>query len=578
MKHTTAILASALGFSLAPLNAQNVPLFINYQGRVTDSAGVGLGTGTPVNRRVIFRIFDAANAGNRLWSEQHTVTISNGEFSVLLGNGIDAVYNSVTETPARSTRPLDTVFTSSGSQRFVEIVVDNGDNTLNNADAAVSPRQQITSTAYSFRAASAERVTDGAITSAMLASGAALSNIAINTIDNTKLAPGAAVANIADNSIGSGKLAPGAALANIAANSIGSGKLDPSIGLWSASGSNVFRASGNVGIGVANPQAPLTFTGAVGQAISLTNNGQSYGLALQPGILQINSPADISLGVGPSASMRETMRLSQAGTVTIGAVTIFPGNTLPYEMTVLGDGDNGRGNVYMIGRCTARGYITFSDERLKSIVARSNPPSDLNLIQKLQVTDYLMIDRAPGVGVQKGFIAQEVQKIMPEAVNKLHRQAIPNILAPATKATFDPSTKTLRVVLEKAHGLKKGDAVQVKADKKSREVNVIETIDPMSFVAGPVEGPMSEVFVYGKVVDDVLAVDYHQLFTAGIGAIQDLASQVEAIKAENAELRTKLAALEADGAASNAKMDALEKLVHSIKQPAVRTVSLKAGE
>lgn len=136
-------------------SAQTVPLLINYQGKVTDSAGAGLGTGTPVNRKVIFRIFDAATSGTRLWSEQQTVTLSNGEFSVLLGSGIDAVYNSVTETP----RPaLDTVFTSSGTGRYLEIVVDNGDNTLNASDAAITPRQQVTSTAYSFRARAADTI------------------------------------------------------------------------------------------------------------------------------------------------------------------------------------------------------------------------------------------------------------------------------------------------------------------------------------------------------------------------------------------------------------------------------------
>lgn len=161
MKKTTATLTTTLGLVLGSLHAQTVPPFINYQGKVTDSAGVGLGTGTPVNRKVIFRVFDAPTAGNRLWSEQHTVTISNGEFSVLLGNGIDAVFNGATETPLKSTTPFDAVFTSTGVLRYVEIVVDNGDNTLNTSDAAIAPRQQITSTAYSFRARAADTITSG---------------------------------------------------------------------------------------------------------------------------------------------------------------------------------------------------------------------------------------------------------------------------------------------------------------------------------------------------------------------------------------------------------------------------------
>ena len=161
MKKTTATLTTTLGLVLGSLNAQTVPLFINYQGRVTESNGDGLGTGTPVNRMMIFRIYDAPSGGTRLWSEQHTVTISNGEFSVLLGNGIDAVYNSVTEVPTKTDTQLDTVFTRSGILRYVEILVDNGDNILNASDAPIAPRQQITSTAYAFRARAADTITAG---------------------------------------------------------------------------------------------------------------------------------------------------------------------------------------------------------------------------------------------------------------------------------------------------------------------------------------------------------------------------------------------------------------------------------
>lgn len=137
--------------SLAP--AQTVPPFINYQGKVADSAGVGLGTPTPLNRKVLFRIYDAAAAGTLLYTEEQTVTLSGGEFSVLIGQGI--AFQSEAK-PA-----LDTVFTSAGVGRFLEITVDNGDSTINASDAPITPRQQITSTAYAFRARSADTVASG---------------------------------------------------------------------------------------------------------------------------------------------------------------------------------------------------------------------------------------------------------------------------------------------------------------------------------------------------------------------------------------------------------------------------------
>jgi hypothetical protein len=142
--------------SLTTLSAQLVPDLMSYQGQVVDSSGNGLGSGTPVNRKMIFRIFDAGTAGNRLWSEEQTVTIANGVFSVLLGQGVNASYNGTTESPRPSLR---TVF--GGTERYMELVVDNGDGTLNNTDAAIAPRQRLVSSAFAMRAATADGVASG---------------------------------------------------------------------------------------------------------------------------------------------------------------------------------------------------------------------------------------------------------------------------------------------------------------------------------------------------------------------------------------------------------------------------------
>lgn len=157
----TVLSAALLCLAQSTLHA-DVPLFINYQGKVADSTGLPIGaTGpitapvaAPTNRKVIFRIYDAATGGLLLWTEEQTATISLGVFSVLLGNGISLTLNSVQEP-----RPaLDTVFTpSAATSRFLEIMVDNGDNTINGDDKPISPRQQITSTAFALHA----KVADG---------------------------------------------------------------------------------------------------------------------------------------------------------------------------------------------------------------------------------------------------------------------------------------------------------------------------------------------------------------------------------------------------------------------------------
>ena len=160
MKRT---LASALLALLAASALQaDVPLFINYQGRVTDSNGAAIGAGTPVNRKVIFRIWDHPSntaVGNRLYTEEQTVTIFNGEFSVLIGQGIAFPSGSPEDKPA-----LDTVFgalSPSTTDRYLEILVDNGDNSINTTDQPITPRQQMTSVGYAMRAKVADSVAPG---------------------------------------------------------------------------------------------------------------------------------------------------------------------------------------------------------------------------------------------------------------------------------------------------------------------------------------------------------------------------------------------------------------------------------
>jgi hypothetical protein len=99
-----------------------IPHLINYQGRLTDKEGKPVTDGT---YQIIFRIFDAATAGNLLWEETHSsVLIQKGIFSILLG--------SVTNLNLAFDKPY-----------YLEIKVGN---------EVMNPRQQIASAAYAIRA------------------------------------------------------------------------------------------------------------------------------------------------------------------------------------------------------------------------------------------------------------------------------------------------------------------------------------------------------------------------------------------------------------------------------------------
>jgi len=114
--------------------------FLNYQGRLLDRDG------NPVPDRdytIAFAIFDDPAAGTKLWTESKSVAVSNGLFSVPLGD----------------VNPLDAIFT--GQALWLAIQV---------SGEEVSPRIPIAYVPYAFRAANATNATNA--TSASIAANA----------------------------------------------------------------------------------------------------------------------------------------------------------------------------------------------------------------------------------------------------------------------------------------------------------------------------------------------------------------------------------------------------------------------
>ena len=241
-------LASGLwALSALPALAQTtaVPASISYQGKVTDASGVLIGTGTPVNRDVIFRIYDGPTSTTVLYAERQNVTISNGEFSVLVGVG-GAVGSEV--KPA-----LDTVFT--GAQRYLGVTVDDGNA---GADLEISPRQQIVTTPYAFRAKVAETLIGNALSSADMIANNTITGVKLadSTITSAKIANLSVISDdLADSSVTSAKIANGAIITEDLANgSVTAAKLGSDVGLWSVNGANLFRNS-SVSVGTNNIQS-----------------------------------------------------------------------------------------------------------------------------------------------------------------------------------------------------------------------------------------------------------------------------------------------------------------------------------
>jgi len=159
-----------------------VPAAISYSGKVVDATGTPVGNTAAVNRTVTFRIWNhpsATVAANRLWSEAQSVTITGGEFSVLVGSG--------TAVSGETNAYTNFADVFDGNARYLGVTVDDGTSA---SDPEISPRQQIVTNPFAFRAKVAESVAAGVIGTAALANNAvgASTQIADGVVTSAKLA------------------------------------------------------------------------------------------------------------------------------------------------------------------------------------------------------------------------------------------------------------------------------------------------------------------------------------------------------------------------------------------------------
>lgn len=293
------LFASTAATTLA--QTSQVPELLSYQASVTNAAGTPIGATEPVNRTVTFKFYTTSTGGTPVYAESQVVTIANGDFSVLLGNG-----EGVSGLPGRvaPASPIRSLASITLSPLYLGITVDDGTTAV---DAEISPRQQLASAAFATRAQIAEGLAAGKLATGMVADSA-ITTVKIGSNQIT-------TAKIANSNITTAKLATG---------SVTLDKLDTSaIGVWTPNGPNINRTSGNVGIGEINPNVPLNFKSELGNKISLWGNSASahYGFGIQGNLLQLYtaaSVADVAFGYGSSTAFTETMRIRGNGNLGIG--------------------------------------------------------------------------------------------------------------------------------------------------------------------------------------------------------------------------------------------------------------------
>ncbi|MDD3051933.1 MAG: tail fiber domain-containing protein [Candidatus Cloacimonetes bacterium] len=167
--------------------------------------------------------------------------------------------------------------------------------------------------------------------------------------------------------------------------------------------------------------------------------------------------------------------------------------------------------------------VATSDKRVKENI--TDVQNSLDMIGKLRPVSYNKIDKVEqGNRIKYGFIAQEVEEVIPNAVNT-GKGEVP-VLKPFEKVEFEDSVSYTILV-------KNGD--DIKEQKYT-------TKDPR---------PTGEIIVKSKTVDDFKSITYDMIFTVAVDAIQE---QQKEIESQNEKLESQ-----------QKQIDELIKIVNELK-------------
>ena len=299
--------------------------------------------------------------------------------------------------------------------------------------------------------------------------------------------------------------------------------------------------NGNVGIGTASPDTRLTVvedaTSPVINVRSLRSNGGGPVRDQTTTILEgsgsnlgangnvaikfhhndyHNLSGDLTFWTKDNSSVQyERMRIAYNGNVGIGTASpSFPldvngsASDNPNSIYFNGGGasfQSGTGpfniSIYASNDIMAGGSIVAtSDKRVKENIAQLH--NSLDLISRLIPVSYNKIDKVQyGDRLHYGFIAQDVEEVIPNAVNT-GKGEVP-ILKPYEKLSFEDGVEYTIIV-------KNGDDIKEQKYTKG---------DPT---------PEGEIFVKSKTVNDFKSLTYDMIFTLAVGAIQEQQQIIEA--------------------------------------------------
>ena len=172
-------------------------------------------------------------------------------------------------------------------------------------------------------------------------------------------------------------------------------------------------------------------------------------------------------------------------------------------------------SIYSVGAVRAEIFFAHSDKRIKIDI--KDVDNSIEKLMQVRPTVYKKKDITHGNRDQYGFIAQELETVIPEAVST-GKGEVP-ILKPFEEVTIEEGVEYTILV-------KNGSDIKEQTFKKGDT------------------RPDGEIIVKSKKVDDFRTVNYDMVFTVAVDAIQEQQEIIETQKEKIQTLESKLQAIE----------------------------------
>lgn len=283
-----------------------------------------------------------------------------------------------------------------------------------------------------------------------------------------------------------------------------------------------------------NPYLSFDIAGVRGYSMGIDNADgdkfkiqNSWDFSITP-ILTITTDNRVGIGTtSPAAPLHVSSSVSQYvnsyGYLNTGGASTYTLN------------GNTSYSIQSDARIRASEFNAISDLRIKKDITLLNTGNQLIELNKLRPVNYAYIDQLVNGNKRKtGFIAQEVERVNPQFVNK-STDFIPSVFALAKSVIIENGV--LKMTTEKPHDFAKGDIVKFFAEGKKEVISTVESIiDSQMFTIKGWSEATDNVFIYGKKINDFRAIDFDQITAMSVGAIQELSKQMEMLKLENSKL------------------------------------------